>query len=377
MFIPENEVGMEKDIGRQMVEINKDYGVIKLIPRRDLAKVYVEITSRCNFDCVMCVRKTWKDDVGSMTRGQFDGLLDQIKGFSGLSTIHFGGFGEPLHHEHFGDFLDGATASGLDVEMTTNASLLNGEVAERIIGRQVKRLTVSIDSAVEEKFNDIRGYDLRAILDNLRGLHRLKKERKSKYPRVGIAFVMMRNNVGELIKLAGLGKEIGAEYFLVSQLLPHTEEMKDQICYGQNGNGFMIDKSVLPDFVTRWPESELKTERSCPFLTMKACVVSWDGEVAPCMNFTHTYSCFILGRKKDIKRVSFGNVFESSSLVDIWTSPTYMQFRANLAEFRFSSCADCNYNDGCYFTKSNEVDCWANSPTCSDCLYSRRILRCP
>jgi tungsten cofactor oxidoreducase radical SAM maturase len=359
-----------------MTEIIKDYGIIKLIPKRDLAKVYVEITSKCNFDCVMCVRKTWKDEIGSMTRDQFYGLLDQMKGFPGLSTIHFGGFGEPLCHENLGDFLDGAAEAGLEIELTTNASLLNREMAERIIERQVKRLTVSIDSAVEEKFNDIRGYDLKVILDNLKGLHALKKEKRSKYPRVGIAFVMMRDNVDDLVKLSGLGKDIGAEYFLVSQLLPHTEEMKDQICYGQSDSGFAIDKSVLPDLVTQWPESGLKTERRCPFLTPKACVVSWNGNVSPCLNFAHTYSCFILGRKKDIKRVSFGNVFESS-LVDIWTSPAYLRFRWNLAEFRFSSCADCNYNNGCYFTKSNEGDCWANSPTCSDCLYSRRILRCP
>lgn len=374
MFIPGDEVVIQDDI--KMIKVVKDYGVINLKPKRDLKKVYVEVTNKCNADCATCVRKTWKDEVGSMAQDQFSGLIDQMKGFPGLSTIHFGGFGEPLYHENFGNLLDKAAAAGLEIELTTNALLLTREMVEQIIERQVRRLTVSIDSAVEEQFNDIRGYDLKLILDNMKELHALKKERQSRYPRVGIAVVLMRDNLRDLATMSRVGKDIGAEYFLASHLLPHTEDMKDQICYGQNDIDFVKIREDLPDLITQWPQWDLKTERRCPFLLMKACVVSWDGKVCPCLNYTHTYPCFVLGRKKDIKQVSFGNVFESS-LVDIWTSPAYLRFRWNLAEFKFSSCADCDYNVGCYFTKSNEADCWANSPTCSDCLYSRRILRCP
>lgn len=36
-------------------------------------------------------------------------------------------------------------------------------------------------------------------------------------------------------------------------------------------------------------------------------VISWDGEVSPCVALMHSYSCYVMGRKKDIKHELFRN----------------------------------------------------------------------
>lgn len=35
-----------------------------------LTKLYVEITTRCNLDCAMCVRRAWREPIGEMPLGE-------------------------------------------------------------------------------------------------------------------------------------------------------------------------------------------------------------------------------------------------------------------------------------------------------------------
>jgi MoaA/NifB/PqqE/SkfB family radical SAM enzyme len=86
----------------------------------------------------------------------------------------------------------------------------------------------------------------------------------------------------------------------------------------------------------------------------------------------HSYSYYIFGRRKDVKRYALGNVNEKS-LLDIWTSEEYVIFRAKVNDFRFPSCVDCGI--ACSFAEEN-IDCWGNDPSCADCLWAQDILLC-
>lgn len=46
------------------------------------------------------------------------------------------------------------------------------------------------------------------------------------------------------------------------------------------------------------PEYNLMTEKVCDFMEKKSRVIAWDDEVTPCYRFLHTYSEYILGKKK-------------------------------------------------------------------------------
>jgi len=38
---------------------------------------------------------------------------------------------------------------------------------------------------------------------------------------------------------------------------------------------------------------------------------------------------------------------------------------------------DCKFRNHCWWTETSERDCWGASPSCADCLWSKRILLCP
>ena len=89
-----------------------------------LCKVYLEITTACNLDCAMCIRRVWDSGIESMARPTYETLVADLRAIGGDCTVHFGGFGEPLVHPDFLDYVYQAKAAGLRVEVTTNGVLL-------------------------------------------------------------------------------------------------------------------------------------------------------------------------------------------------------------------------------------------------------------
>ena len=121
---------------------------------------------------------------------------------------------------------------------------------------------------------------------------------------------------------------------------------------------------------------KFRTLRYCKFVEEKAMCVNYQGNVSPCYALMHSYKCFIYGKEKKIKPYYTGNIHEKK-LEEIWKNSAYVNFRYAVSTFNFPSCTDCRNLDGCNYHENNEVDCWGNSPSCAECLWSRRIIACP
>ncbi|WP_202319827.1 radical SAM/SPASM domain-containing protein [Archaeoglobus neptunius] len=111
--------------------------------------------------------------------------------------------------------------------------------------------------------------------------------------------------------------------------------------------------------------------RKCPY--EGSIFVRADGIVSSCMSFAYAHQEFVNGHYKVIEPFSIGDL----KIQDI------DEIEENLEQFdsirekmeNFPWCADCPYVEGCWFAEKN-VDCYANKPSCSECLYSSRIARC-
>ena len=102
--------------------------------------------------------------------------------------------------------------------------------------------------------------------------------------------------------------------------------------------------------------------------------ITWDGRVSPCVALMHSHSCYVMGRKKSVRRHSLGDVGQAP-LADIWHSEEFTAFRRRVREFNFSPCVSCG---GCDLVEANEEDCFGNTfPTCGDCLWARGVIVCP
>ncbi len=349
----------------------------------DIKRIYLELTTRCNLACKFCIRHHWDERTMDMSIGTFEKFLHGLLSLPHLEEIVLGGYGEPLHAPLFLSVIKEIKKMrpALRLSITTNGTLLNASMAEQIISHHVDELIVSIDTFDRMRLNGLRGADLDMILENIRRLNIIKKKANTLYPLIGLEFVAMQSNFDELFDLGELIEGLEIAFVLVSNLLPHIQEMNDQILYDGTYPDQAIDnvRYYLP-FKLPAPltlaKMRLRTERRCQFITRNATVIAVDGSVCPCYPFMHSHHCYIMGREKSIQKVSFGNI-NKSDLLEVWNSNEYWSFRNTVRDFRFPSCTDCELAQGCYWSETNEEDCWLNSPSCADCLWSRGIILCP
>ncbi|MBS7525354.1 tungsten cofactor oxidoreductase radical SAM maturase [Fusibacter paucivorans] len=359
-----------------MVETMQDIRLIPLKP--DVRKIYIEVTTDCNFNCVTCIRHSWTDSHCHMPWQTFESILESLVLLPELDTIHFGGFGEPMMHPHIFDMLKAVKNLGVKVEMISNGSYLTPDNIERLIALPLDTLFTSIDSPEADSYNDIRiGADFNNVTENVKAFQAAKHARKVTKPELGIEFVAMKQNFSQLPELIQMARKLEAAHIIVSNLLPYDASMTDEIVYDLEDKYVMFGKDSLKTTIfAQIANMKLRTERSCKFVDDHALCINHLGEISPCYALMHTYHCYIYGREKQITPCYIGNIADQT-LPEIWMDPGYVNFRRTVQENKFPSCTDCKYQDGCTYTESNTMDCWGNSPSCADCLWARRIIACP
>ncbi len=359
-------------------------GDLILHPRRpDVRKLYIEPTSRCNLACQTCIRHCWEDAEGDMTAQTFDRLIESLDGLPNLQRVVFTGFGEPLLHTRLLDMIEAIRRHDLAVTIGANGLLLDAAMSRALVQLGVDRLVVSLDGVRPATYQEIRGPALADILDNIRGLNDAKRELASLTPALGIEFVALRSNIAELADLTALASRLGAARVLVSNVLPYTEAMREEVLYGYEPRQ-PLDAGGWPVRAGAWvmwgtlelPRMHWGAERRCRFVQDRALVVGWDGAVTPCYALAHSYSYYAIdGRRKEVERYVLGNVNERP-LAAIWMDEEYTRFRSDVRAFHFPSCPDCDLRQTCDIRQRNG-GCWGWNPSCADCLWAQDIVRCP
>jgi len=331
-----------------------------------LARVYIEITNQCNLNCSTCMRNVWDELMGHMDMVTFEKILADFKGLDPLPGVFIGGYGEPLAHPQFLEMVAAVRQLGAQLEFITNGILLSEEVVKTLVELNVQRVWVSIDGATPSSYADVRlGNELPLVTENLYRMQRIKINKSRSRPRLGIAFVAMKRNIQDLPDVIRLGKNVGADKFSISNLLPHTADQKKEILYRRSMDDMELQPSrwspevILPrmdlnaltiDIIDKVMKSNnlLNLARqplkmavdSCPFLEKGSLSIRWDGEISPCLPLLHTHQSFLDDRLRINHANSFGNIKETD-LLDIWQSSEYVQFRDRLQAFDFSFCTYC------------------------------------
>jgi len=369
-----------------------------------LAKLYIEPTNQCNLDCRTCIRNVWNEPMGKMSEAIFSRLIEGLRAFSTPPTIFFGGFGEPLFHPGIVEMVAQAKALGSKIELITNGTLLTAKLSRELIRAGLDTLWVSLDGATPESYTDIRlGAALPVVLENLQHFREASYAESDcvgccgsiPKTRLGIVFVAMKRNIADLPAVIKLGQRLGAESFLVTNVLPYTKEMVDEAMYYRaiDNNGYRnlslpgIDMNeitygpiyqAIRNVYGAWAGLNSEVRRNqCPFIASGAGAISWDGGISPCLPLLHSHTSYLgylQNEKRFSRRWSIGNVMENS-LFDLWNTPEHIAFRERVQAFDFSPCTTCG---SCELIEKNEEDCYGNSfPTCGGCLWAQGMIQCP
>jgi MoaA/NifB/PqqE/SkfB family radical SAM enzyme len=383
--------------------VQVEEGADRLSLRRSitcLSRVYVEPTNICNLDCRICMRNVWEEPLGNMSSQTFSRIMEGISEFSPVPSVFFGGFGEPLAHPDILEMVAAAKRSGAVVELITNGILLSEAVVQRMIELGLDRLWVSIDGATPESYADVRlGDALPQVIGNLTRLKDLHGLFGADLPRLGIAFVAMQRNIADLPAVVRLGQRLGADQFSVSNVLPHTPELQEQILYAHS----MFDGDLQPSqwapvislprmdmteaTIARWAAILKGRNRLslggqtlelganiCPFVAKGSLSIRWDGAVSPCLPLMHSHPSYLGENRRQSHAFSVGNINESS-LAAVWNDRPYVELRQRLQDFDFSPCTFCN---SCEMAEANQEDCFGNVlPACGGCLWAQGFIQCP
>lgn len=342
-------------------------------------KLYLELTDKCNLNCKMCYRKSWEQSFCEMKENVFNKLANELKKHTDLKEIVIGGIGEPTCSKYFKKALE--LLQDYKIIVTTNGTLLDEELSEYFI-KYVDVVTISIDGLFD-KYKEIRGINLDVIVKNIKDLNKLKDKFSSKTPLLDIQFVLSNENINEIFKVINLASNLKANKFIISNIIPQCAENKDSILYSRYENNTI--KSLFNEVMiyalhkgikVSMPNCELKTIRRCNFIENSAVFICSSGDVSPCYRFSHNYTEFVFGREKHVDKFIFGNI-ENDTLMNIWNNKEYNDFRGRILNSLYPSCIDCDFVDGCDYVNNTEADCYALSPTCGDCLWSREFVQCP
>ncbi len=389
------------------IRFTEDQSGLQLhLPMR-LSKLYIEPTNLCNLQCTTCIRNIWDEPMGRMSDAVFEHIIEGIRALPSLpDTVFFGGFGEPLYHPKIIDMISSVKKLGISVELITNATLLNRDMSYSLIRAGLDTLWVSLDGATPENYTDVRmGAELPKVLENLNNLNEFNYNKKellysgeyvtSGKIRIGIVFVAMKSNIRDLPAVIGIGKQLGAKRFLVTNILPYTRDMIKETLYYRSVNNRSFKHLYMPlmdmneatrdsifkavfDIYDAWPGSNPENSKNfCPFIKDGAGAIRWDGNLSPCLPLLHnhtSYLGFLECENRFSQQWSIGNILECS-LPDLWNTPLHRAFRERVQDFDFSPCITCS---GCDLSESNNKDCINNDfPTCGSCLWAQGVIRCP
>jgi MoaA/NifB/PqqE/SkfB family radical SAM enzyme len=363
-------------------------------------KLYIEPTNQCNLACRTCMRNNWSESLGNMSYATFSRIIAGLQRWSPPPSVFFGGLGEPLAHPDILQMVADVKALGAEVELITNATLLDARMSRGLVDAGLDRLWISLDGAHPESYTDVRlGAALPTVLANIARFRDTRLPVHLPTPQIGIAFVAMKRNIADLPDLLRLGRRLGAAHFMVTNVLPYTVEMREEALYWRSLTALPYLSSIwvprvdLPrmdiEAATREPffeimhgeqtvalaGSDLSSDSNrCPFIRAGAGAVGWDGRFSPCLPLLHDHSSYLRRRKRFSRHYEIGNV-NDTPLADLWQTPEHLAFRERVQAFHFSPCTFCG---GCEYSEKNEEDCYGNTfPTCGGCLWAQGVIRCP
>lgn len=263
----------------------------------------IEVSNRCNLDCLMCARnRVSRRGSGVMSLKTLHNVLS-----SGVRvrTVDFTGHGEPLLNKSLESFIKVVKPFAKRVGVTTNATLLDKNRSKSLI-----------ESGLDFACFSFEGVN-KAVYEHIR---------------VGANYETVFHNILNFIDLNRLnGNECKTILIIVDNSLTHSGLENFKLFWRE-----LVDEiKVLP--LHDWGgilDSPLIEKNSEPrllpcFDPWYHIYIRWDGSVAPC--------CVWEGE------TDFGNINEQP-LMEIWNSRTYQDFRASLLTKPMDHCEYCHLN---------------------------------
>jgi len=329
----------------------RDFCLSKIYP---YYAVTIEITTKCNLNCIMCAHgspnfRLRKDSNKNMPFEKFKFIINNL---CGLKSINFAGLGENFLNEDFMKMIRYAKSKNILIDFFSNFYFINEKIAEELIEIGVNKIHISIDGATKETYEKIRvGSDFEKVINNVKTIFRLKKEKNKYSPDIYFHYTINRYNIDEVVKYIEMihslreGQKTVIVFSKIESLFfkaALSNKTFESITLSEKTIQEVDRKSKELGILVVWSNNIFKNK---PLINRCACYlepfISVNGDFFPC--------CTFLGSKSFQKDMIFGNIFESN-LKKIWQSKKYINFRKLLRKGKTPPfCGYC-----CFFEVSKD-----------------------
>ncbi len=203
------------------------------------SKLFVEVTTRCNLHCAMCVKEAQGQRIreGDMTRATYERLAPA---FPHVQALILNGIGEPLLNRNLESFVELAKrdmpASGW-IGFQTNGQLLGARRAESLAAAGVDRIAISADAVSPDVFSALRRGGRHEAIEKAAAALHAAAGRRGRPIRLGVEFVAMRENLDQLPELVRWAARTGVRFIIVTHMLPYGAEMTRSVAFDEATDG--------------------------------------------------------------------------------------------------------------------------------------------
>ena len=283
-----------------------------------------DLTYHCNLNCVHCC--VVKEDREELRTSQIKKILEQLAA-AGTLNLHFSG-GEILSRPDFFEIADYARKLHFVLTISTNATLINEEIADKLAEFNVSKINITVFSTDPKKHDSIT-----QVSGSLQKTIEAIKILKKRDINVHISHIIMKQNISDYDDVYELAKELEAEFEpdhrisakFDGDLSPLEYQIGDEDLYN------VMDRLIVNEEIGERVISSEYDDTICN-AALSGLYISPYGDVFPCT----------------MLRIFCGNLKEKS-FEQIWYRSEKM---INISSLRISNlpvCSECEHLSYCHF----------------------------
>ena len=316
--------------------------------RRSLDCIQVEVTSFCGGRCTYCphttMAETWKSR--HMTAEIFAALWDLMRV---SERVHLQGWGEPLLHPRFFDFVALAPKADCQVSSTSCGLIMNSEIAYKLAHSGIDTLAFSL-VGTDPTTNDSgrAGVPFEQVCSAIRMVKSAMKDMGYSPVDIHLAYLLLADRVDAVKNLPRLMEELNISTAVISSLdyIADTEQRelafapreREKITYAKTILQEAADEAAKMerDIIFALPGSKaIAHAGGCRENVTGSLYIDAEGMVSPCVYLN------VPDNTENPHRRVFGSVLKTNAL-EIWQNEDFLAFREKLAKNSpDTACLNC------------------------------------
>ena len=199
-------------------------------------KIYVELTTRCNLRCQMCVKYAAGSCIAEedLPFAVFKGLAPSL---AHARTLILNGIGEPLLHPELEEIISFARANMAPetvIGFQSNAVLLDEEKSFKLLSAGLSTICLSLDSLEENEANKAEGHSLTPVTRAMAALVAARRRAAASHFRIGLEMVLTRENIEDVPRFIQWAADHGADYVIATHLLHYSQSSEELSLFNPN-----------------------------------------------------------------------------------------------------------------------------------------------